>query len=64
LHNAAIYGRNRILKLLVEHGANLNIRARYGKTPLDEAIKYKQTAVVQILRKHGAITGEQLDSGK
>ena len=28
--------------------------------PLDEAIKHKQAAMVKLLRKHGALTSEQL----
>jgi hypothetical protein len=31
-----------------------------GKTPLDRAIKYKQTETDDLLRKHGGKTGAEL----
>ena len=49
-----------IAQLLITEGANLNTKNHIGETPLDWAIKRKDTATIDLLRKHGGKTGEEL----
>jgi len=71
LHVAAIKGQKEIAELLITKGADVNAISNStislstnaslkGKTPLDEAIKRKRTETVNLLRKHGGKTGEEL----
>jgi ankyrin repeat protein len=68
--NAAQYGRTplltavtseaagvEMLKLLLEHGANPNVRTTEGESPLDWAIYKGDRAKIQILEQHGATRG-------
>ena len=63
LHYAAIspnYGRGHkeIAELLITKGADVNAKADDGGPPLDWAMQHPETA--DLLRKHGAKTGEEL----
>ena len=49
-----------IAELLIEKGGDVKAKDMNGKTPLDEAIKRKHTEAIDLLRKHGAKTGEEL----
>ena len=61
LHPTATFGYKEITELLIAKGADVNARTGSGETPLDLAIKYKNTGyVVDLLRKHGGKTGEEL----
>ena len=68
LCRAVQYGKKDVIKLLIEEGADVNARMNFGDTALDYAnvsgglgMSYEvQKEVVDILRKHGAKTGEEL----
>jgi ankyrin repeat protein len=47
-------------ELLIGKGAGLNAIGSLGTTPLDWAIRVKQTEIADLLRKHGGKTGEEL----
>jgi peptide-methionine (S)-S-oxide reductase len=51
LHQAAVYGHQAVIQLLVERGADLNVKdLRFGGTPLGWALHGKQAAAERILR--------------
>ena len=58
LHYAANFGYMKIIELLIGEGADINLPANNGWTPIDWAGPDKET--VSLLRKHGAKTGEEL----
>jgi len=64
LHNAAGRGYNEIVKLLIAKGADVNAKFDNGDTPLDMAIVWERTETADLLRKHGAKTGEELKGGE
>ncbi|HHZ61108.1 MAG TPA: ankyrin repeat domain-containing protein, partial [Dehalococcoidia bacterium] len=48
------------VELLIANGAEVNAKDDDDQTPLDWAIKYKQTEIADLLRKHGGKTSEEL----
>ena len=62
LHEVAIEGSKEAAELLIDNGADVNAKDRTDKTPLDRAIKYKETKIADLLRKHGGKTREELDA--
>ena len=58
LHTHAVEGRKEVVKILINAGANLNAKNTFDQTPLDMA--RNQPEIVDLLRKHGAKTGEEL----
>ncbi|MDP6679982.1 MAG: ankyrin repeat domain-containing protein, partial [Verrucomicrobiota bacterium] len=60
LHWVAFGGKNEIVELLILNGADVNAMNNDGDTPLDFAIKFKNTETTELLRKHGAKTVEEL----
>ena len=60
LIQAAWGDHNEITKLLIAKGADVNAMDDDGITPLDFAIVDKQSETADLLRKHGAKTGEEL----
>ncbi len=54
LHEAAAYGRIRIVKLLLENGAYVNIRNEGGETPLHYAACHGHIKAMEILLENGA----------
>ena len=65
LHNAAGNGHKGIVELLIAEGADVNAKLvgdgpHKGKTPLDVANETNRTEIVNLLRKHGGKTGEEL----
>jgi len=53
LHSAAFWGHEDIVRLLLDHGADVNARDERGYTPLGEAIR-GDPDVLALLREHGA----------
>ena len=47
-------------EFLLIKGAKVNAIDELGRTPLDNAIRWKVPEIVNILRKHGGKTGEEL----
>ena len=72
LHQAAFKGRKEVVGLLIAKGADVNAISVAGRTPLDEAqylfLGYEEEMIVNkkvtadLLRKHGAKTGEELEN--
>ena len=61
LFAAASKGHLAIVELLIKNGANVNASIRSASdTVLNWAIKHKKTKLVDLLRKHGGKTGEEL----
>ena len=69
--NAAQYGRTPLLtavtseaagvdtlKLLLDHGADPNVKTTEGESPLDWAIYKGDKAKIQVLEQHGAMRGD------
>ena len=46
----------------IAKGANVNAKNKGGRTPLDSAIAFKHTETADLLHKHGAKTGEELET--
>ena len=59
LHRAAERKQTGIAELLIDKGSDVNAVGKYG-TPLDFAIRVKQTEIADLLRKHGGKTAEEL----
>jgi ankyrin repeat protein len=53
-------GQNEIAELLIAEGADVNVKNDEGETPIDMAIRLKRTEAIDLLRKHGGQTGEEL----
>ena len=64
LHPASYEGHVEIVELLIGKGADVNAKVEFGsfqgKTPLDTANNRSRTEIVNLLRKHGGKTGEEL----
>ena len=68
LHRAAREGHKEVAELLIKKGADVNAKSESGlfkgQTPLDEAIKRKQTELANLLRKHGGKYGSIITAAK
>lgn len=53
LHFACEIGNKTAVKLFLEKGADVNIKSKEGKTPLDIALEHGHAGVAEILRQHG-----------
>jgi ankyrin repeat protein len=49
-----------IAELIIAAGADVNAKDWRGRTPLDLSIKFDETDIADLLRKHGGKTGEEL----
>ncbi|XP_048252933.1 ankyrin repeat and SOCS box protein 13-like isoform X1 [Haliotis rufescens] len=54
LHHACLYGRQEVIKILLDKGAMVNARNIDGATPLCDACCYGDIEVVHLLLSHGA----------
>lgn len=54
LHVAACQGYVDVVEMLIENGAEIDAKDRWGSTPLGDAIYYKNYEVIKALEKHGA----------
>ena len=62
LYQAAAVGNKEIIEILIAKGADVNSKNKaFNKTPIDAANGFiKQPDIVELLRKHGGKTGEEL----
>ena len=63
LHYAATHGHKKIVELLIAKGADVNALNNKSDTPLNLAVPdspFDSTEIANLLRKHGAKTGEEL----
>ena len=61
LHVANLLGGHQeIAELFIAKRADVNAKKDDGRTPLDNAIKYKRPEIADLLRKHGAKTAKEL----
>ena len=58
LHVACSDGALEVVRVLIEEGADLNARDRFGHTPLDEAVAYQHAAVAELLLFYQAEHGD------
>ncbi|KAI0261911.1 ankyrin repeat-containing domain protein, partial [Russula aff. rugulosa BPL654] len=54
LHRASICGRIEIVRLLIEHGANVEAKTDEGRTPLDVARGEQREEIIKLLSEHVA----------
>jgi uncharacterized protein len=64
LHAGASRGGAEIVKMLLEAGADPNVKQERGFVPLHSAAANGNVAVVELLLKHGAHAGAKADDGK
>jgi ankyrin repeat protein len=64
LHYAAWKGYDRIVKILLQNGANPNVTGNKGFTPIHYAAKFSHLKIVKTLLSHGAVYNAVSDSGK
>ena len=51
---ACIFGHRKVIELLVENGADVSVKDRFGFTPLSIAKKNNHADIVQYLKGKGA----------
>ena len=54
LHTAIRYGHLTLAVYLIKNNTPLNIKDKYGETPLDIAKRLEYTNIIQLLEEHGA----------
>lgn len=59
LHLASRDGFKEVVELLITKGAEVNAKTMYGETPLDLGISKEHNEIVDLLRKHGGISGKK-----
>jgi len=63
LHAAVGSGQEDVVIYLLSKGAEINKRGGWGKTVLDRAMEPENRQMVELLKKNGAKTGEELGAG-
>ncbi|KAI8514579.1 Unconventional myosin-XVI [Branchiostoma belcheri] len=64
LHWASVNGHTGVVKLLIQHGADVGARDKYDRTALHRTSDYGQTGVVELLIQHGADVGARDENGR
>lgn len=59
LHWGVRRGQYYAVKLLIFKGADVNAKNKAGRTPLDDAIKYKRTKIAQYLKSKGGVANKE-----
>ncbi len=59
----ATTGHKAVIEILIAKGADVNSKTAIGSTPLDRASTFNHTEIIDLLRKHGGKTGEELKAG-
>ena len=59
VHTATRFGANDIIQYLVENGADLSAKDRFGRTPLEEAEFEAPKPTIDLLRQLTARTAQQ-----
>jgi len=54
LHVACCEGHVEVVRYLLDLGAPVHMRDRYGDTPLDDAVTFRRATIVSMLRQTGA----------
>jgi len=54
LHRASMIGALGVVRLLLEHGADVEAKNNVGETALQEAADMEHDDVVELLREYGA----------
>ena len=57
---AVLSSREDMVKLMLEHGAEINAKTREGKTALDYAIRDKKRGIESLLVKAGGKSGKSI----
>ncbi|KAK2184168.1 hypothetical protein NP493_277g00013 [Ridgeia piscesae] len=54
LHIATCEGHIEVVRYMLEYGASVHVRDRYGHSPLDDAIFFHRNDIIKVLRDTGA----------
>ena len=52
LHRASEHGRFEVVRLLIDHGANVEVQDKYGRTPLNVASGDQREEILELLLEH------------
>jgi len=60
IHLASSEGHVNVIEYLIQRKVNVNPVDRWGNTPLDDTVRHKHKAAVDILKKHGGKAGKHI----